>query len=79
MGNKMNVYRILMGRPEGKRPVGIPIHTWVDSIKMDLRYYDLVWTGLIWVRIGTSGGHPVSIVFSQTRAMEFVLLAALPI
>jgi hypothetical protein len=35
MGEKMNSYRILVGYPEGKRPLGIPGHRWED-IKMDL-------------------------------------------
>jgi hypothetical protein len=50
-----NAYRILVGKPEGKRPLG----RWVDNIKMDLReigWNGMVWTGSIWLRIGTSGG-----------------------
>jgi hypothetical protein len=34
---KRNAYRILVGKPEGKRPLGRPRHRWVDNIKMDLR------------------------------------------
>jgi hypothetical protein len=34
---KRNVYTILVGRPEGKRPLGRPIRRWVDNIKVDLR------------------------------------------
>jgi hypothetical protein len=37
MGEKRNAYRILVGRPEGKRPLGRPRHRWVDNIKMDHR------------------------------------------
>jgi hypothetical protein len=37
MGANRNAYRILMGNPEGKRPLGRPRHRWVDNIKMDLR------------------------------------------
>jgi hypothetical protein len=37
MGEKRNVYRILVGKPEGKRPLGIPRSRWVDNDKMDLR------------------------------------------
>jgi hypothetical protein len=37
MGAKSNAYRILVGKPEGKRPLGGPRHRWADSIKMDLR------------------------------------------
>jgi hypothetical protein len=34
---KRNAYRILVGKPEGKRPLGIPRCRWVDNIKMDFR------------------------------------------
>jgi hypothetical protein len=37
MGEKKNAYRILVGKPEGKRPLGKPRRRWVDNIKMDLR------------------------------------------
>jgi hypothetical protein len=36
-GEKTNVYGILVGKPEGKRPLGRPRRRWVDNIKMDLR------------------------------------------
>jgi hypothetical protein len=53
-----NAYRILAGKPEGRRPLGRPRHRWVNNIKMDLREREdeMVWIGLIWLRIGTSGG-----------------------
>jgi hypothetical protein len=37
MVEKRNAYRILVGKPEGKRPLGRPRRRWVDSIKMDLK------------------------------------------
>jgi hypothetical protein len=37
MGEKRNVYRILVGKPEGNRPLGRPRRMWVNNIKMDLR------------------------------------------
>jgi hypothetical protein len=37
MGEMRNTYSILVGKPEGKRPLGRPRHGWVDNIKMDLR------------------------------------------
>jgi hypothetical protein len=43
-------------RPEGERPLGRYRRRWEDTIKMDLRYSGLVWTGFIWARIVTSGG-----------------------
>jgi hypothetical protein len=46
MGAKKNAYRILMGKTEGKRPLGRPRHMWVDNIKMDLREIGRGWYGL---------------------------------
>jgi hypothetical protein len=37
MGETINAYRILVGKPEGKRPLGRPRRRWVDDIKMDFR------------------------------------------
>jgi hypothetical protein len=36
MGEKRNEYRLLVGKPEGKRPLKRPICRWIDNIKMDL-------------------------------------------
>jgi hypothetical protein len=36
-GEKKNAYKILVGKPEGKRPLGRPGHRWRDNIKMELR------------------------------------------
>jgi hypothetical protein len=36
MGAKRNAYRLLVGKPEGKRPLGRPRRKWIDNIKMDL-------------------------------------------
>jgi len=36
-------YRVLVGKPEGKRPLGRPTHRWVDNIKMDLK--EMEWRG----------------------------------
>jgi hypothetical protein len=55
MGETRNAYRILVGKPEGKRPLEKPICRWVDNIKMDLREDGMVWIGLIWLRISTNG------------------------
>jgi hypothetical protein len=36
MGEKRNVYRLLVGKPEGKRPLGRPRRRWINNIKMDI-------------------------------------------
>jgi hypothetical protein len=47
MGETRNAYRILVGKPEGKRPSGKPRRRWVDNIKMDLR--EIGWDGMDWI------------------------------
>jgi len=37
MGQGRGVYRVLVGKPDGKRPLGKPRHMWEDNIKMDFR------------------------------------------
>jgi hypothetical protein len=44
---KRNVYRISVGMPEGKRPLGRPKCSWVDNIKMNLR--EIGWDGMDWI------------------------------
>jgi hypothetical protein len=57
MGEGRDAYSILMGRPEGRRPLGRPRCKWEDNIKMDFKELDgMAWPGLIWLRIGTGGG-----------------------
>jgi hypothetical protein len=56
MRENRNAYRILVGKPEGSRPLGRLRRRWVDNIKMGLKRDRMVWTGLIWFRIRTSGG-----------------------
>jgi hypothetical protein len=55
-GEKRNAYRLLVGKPEERRPLGRPRRRWVDSIMMDLgEVGGMMWTGLVWLRIGTGG------------------------
>ena len=55
---RRGVYRILVGKPEGKRPLGRPSRRWEDNIKMDVQEVGCgAWTGSSWLRIGTGGGH----------------------
>jgi hypothetical protein len=57
MGEGRNVYRVLVGKAEGKRPLGRPRHRWENGTKMNLsKIGSGVWSGLTWLRIGTVGG-----------------------
>jgi hypothetical protein len=57
MGEERKVYKVLVGKPEGKRPLGRPRHRWEDGVRMDLREICLgVWIGFDWLRTGTGGG-----------------------
>jgi hypothetical protein len=50
MGEERVVYRVLMGKPEGKRPLGKPMRRWVDNIRMDLQEVEcgyMDWIGLV--------------------------------
>jgi len=58
VGEKRGGYRVLMGKHEGKRPLGDPGVDGRIILRWGLRKWDVrVWTGLSWLRIGTGGGH----------------------
>jgi hypothetical protein len=44
---ELNAYRIFVGKPEGKRPLGGPSRRWVNNIKIDLR--EIGWDGMEWI------------------------------
>jgi hypothetical protein len=57
MGERRVANRVLVGKPEGKKPLGRPRRIWEDNTKMDLQ--EVGWgtcTEFIWLRIGTGGG-----------------------
>ena len=57
-GETGDIYRVLVGKSEGKRPLGTPRLRWENIIKMDLQKWGVsAWTGSMWLRIGTGGGH----------------------
>jgi hypothetical protein len=47
MGEKRSAYRLLVGKPEGKRPLGRPRRRWVDNFRMDLR--EVGWGYVDWI------------------------------
>jgi hypothetical protein len=56
MEEKRNAYGILVGKPEIKISLGRPRRRWVNNVKRDHREDGVLWTGSIWLRIGTIGG-----------------------
>jgi len=57
MEERRGAYKVSVGKPEVKRPLGIPRRRWGTILKWILKIWDEgLWTGLIWLRIGTGGG-----------------------
>jgi len=58
MGQGRGVHRVLVGRPEGKRPLERPRRRWRIILRWIFRKWEgVVRTGWSWLRIGTAGGH----------------------
>ena len=57
MGEGRGVHRVLVGKPDGKMPLGRPRRRWEDNIKMDLQKWEGVEPGWNWLRIGRGGWH----------------------
>jgi hypothetical protein len=49
MGEQRKVYKVLVGKPEGKRPLERPRRRWEDEIRMDLR--EIVWGNVGWIQL----------------------------
>jgi hypothetical protein len=57
MVEERKVYKVLVGKPEGRRPLGRPKRRWEDGVRMDLTEIGLgVWIGFDWLRTGTGSG-----------------------
>jgi hypothetical protein len=56
-GEKRNAYRLLVGKPEGKRLLGRPRCRWVDNMVdlVEVGWGGVDWIGLVWLRLGTGG------------------------
>jgi len=61
MGDRRGVFRVLVGKPEGKRPLGRLKDSGVDAkiiLRWIFRKWDVgTWSGSIWLKLGTGGGH----------------------
>jgi hypothetical protein len=62
MGDKRNAYRLLVGKPEGKGPLGRPIRGWVDNIRMDLG--EVGWGDVDWIGLADYGNRWRALVIS---------------
>jgi hypothetical protein len=56
-GEKRSAYRILVGKPEGKRPLGRPRRRWEDNIRMDFR--EMGWGGMDWIYLAQDREGPL--------------------
>jgi hypothetical protein len=70
MGEERKVYKVLVGKPEGKRPLGRPRHRWEDRIRMDLTEIGL--GGVNWIRLAQDRGRWRAVV---SAAMNLRVLA----
>jgi hypothetical protein len=70
MGEGRNVYRVLVGKPEGKKPLERPRRRWEDGLKMDLR--ETGWGGVRWIHPAQVRGHRRALV---NAVMNFRVLA----
>jgi hypothetical protein len=51
MGENRNAYSLLVGKPEGKKPLGRPRRRWLDNVRLD--FVEVGWGDVVWLRIGT--------------------------
>jgi hypothetical protein len=56
MGERRRAFRILVWKPERKKPLGRLIRRWEDNITMDLKSVGRAWIGFLWLRIRTRSG-----------------------
>jgi hypothetical protein len=54
MGEERKVHKVLVGKPERKRPLGRPRHRWEDGIRMDLR--EIFWGSVEWIQLAQNRG-----------------------
>jgi len=74
MGEKRDVYRVLVGKPEGKRPLGRPRRRWEDNIKMHLQ--EVGCGGMDWIELAQDKNrwHALVNVVMNLRVVCFVCL-----
>jgi hypothetical protein len=76
MGEKRNACRLLMEKPEGRRPIGRPIHRWLDNIRMDL--VEMGWSDVDWIGLARDRNRwraLVNSVFNLRGDADWICLA----
>jgi hypothetical protein len=63
MGEEKKVYRVFMGKLEGKRPLGKPRPSWEDGIRVDLR--EMGWRGMDWIQLAQDRGRWRAVVNTE--------------
>jgi hypothetical protein len=69
-GEKRNAYRLLVGKPEGKRPLGRPRRRWEDNIRMDLG--EVKWSDVDWISLAKDRKRRRALVNSVLSSIELV-------
>jgi hypothetical protein len=62
MGERRGAYRVLVGKPEGRRPLGRPRRRWENNIKMYLR--EVEWGGVDWIDLAQDRGRRRALVYT---------------
>jgi hypothetical protein len=69
MGQREGVYRVLVGKPERKRPLGRPRHIWEDNIKMDLQ--EVGYGGMDWIKLAQDRDRWLAFVKVAVNSMNY--------
>ena len=72
MGERRGLYRVLVGKPEGRKPLGRPRHRWEDTIKMDRQ--DLGCGGMDWIELAQDSDRWRALVTAVMNFVEIILL-----
>jgi hypothetical protein len=70
-GERRDVYRVLLGKPEGKRSLGIPRRRWEDNIKMDLQ--EVGWGSMDWIDVAQDRGRSRSLCECSSEPWDSII------
>jgi hypothetical protein len=77
MGEERKLYKVLVGQPKGRRPLGRPMRRWEDRIRMDIRDIGWgVWIGFDWIRIVSFSLVLVSFIYLVLVSFSYLVLVS---